>query len=295
MLLLSLFLACENAKPLTPGTLPTEGKALVTVNGNKISEGVVDALLSQVPEDKRAEIKSSPAMDRLKEQLITTEILYQEALKANLHTQESNKVAMALAQREVLANAIVSKLAESRVTDEKMKAWYDDHLVQFKKEEADLSVILAESEAKANAAIAKLNGGAKFADVVNEYSMDQQTKINGGAMGPIDLRGFPPNIVEALNKTQDGQLTAPVPMGGSYAVFKVNSRNSSLTPLEEVKDQIKEQMLQEEAQAVQKELREKATVTTPEDSAASITVPEAPAAPVAPTAPAAPASTPDKK
>ena len=281
MMLLSLFLACQTAAPPMPGVLPTTGKVLVTVNDNKITEGVVDALLSQVPEEKRAEIKASPALERLKEQLITTEILYREAIKANLHLEESNKVAMALAQREVLANALIGKLAESRITDEKLKQWYDDHLVQFKKDEADLSMIVVETQEKADEVLSLLDGGAAFASVVASHSIDPQTKGNNGSMGTVDLKALPPQMKMELDKAQDGKHTRAIQMGTAFAILQVNSRNATLTPLDEVKDQIKEQLLQEEAQAVQKELREAATVTTPEaEPKASVQVkPEAPAAP----------------
>jgi peptidyl-prolyl cis-trans isomerase C len=263
-MLLSLFLACQTQTVTTPGVLPSSGKVLVTVNGQKITEDVVDALLSQVPESKREEIKTGPTFERLKEQLITTEILYREAIKANLHTNDENKVAMALAQREVLANSIVGQLAESRITDEKISQWYDDHQVQFKKEEADLSMLVVDTQEKADAVLKLLDGGADFAKVVAEHSIDPQTKSTGGSMGTVDLRGIPPNMKTELDKAEDGKHTGAIQMGTSFAILKVNSRNDTLTPLAEVRDQIQEQMMQEESQTLVKELRDKATVTTPD-------------------------------
>ena len=60
---LSLFLACQpQPQQRIPGNLNNSGKVLVTVNGNDISEGVVDALLTQVPADKREELKTGPTL-----------------------------------------------------------------------------------------------------------------------------------------------------------------------------------------------------------------------------------------
>ena len=46
-------------------------------------------------------------------------------------------------------------------------------------------------------------------------------------------------------------------------ILKVENRKKSVTPFEEVKDQIKEEALKETAQEVVKELREKASVEFP--------------------------------
>ena len=76
----------------TPGVIPETGELIATVNGNKVTEGVVDAVLAQVPEAQRAEIKSGPQYSRLKEQLVTTEILYREALKQGFTTKKTSRL-----------------------------------------------------------------------------------------------------------------------------------------------------------------------------------------------------------
>jgi parvulin-like peptidyl-prolyl isomerase len=156
-----------------------------------------------------------------------------------------------------------------------MKKWYDDHMVQFKKEEADLAMIVVNTEEEANKAVAELDGGADFAIVATKYSIDPQTKATGGQMGSVDLRSMPPQMKMELDKVEDGKHSPAINMGSAFGILKVNKRTNTLTPLEEVKDQIKEDMLQEESQTLVKELRDAATVVTPEAAApeAAVVVP----------------------
>ena len=191
-LLLSLLIACQQqtSTEATPGVIPETGELIATVNGNKVTEGVVDAVLAQVPEAQRAEIKSGPQYSRLKEQLVTTEILYREALKQGLHNQEDIKVAMAFSQREVLANAVVTKLSLEAATDEKLKAYYDDHAVQYRKDEVDLSMIVLATEAEAQTVKMALDAGEDFATLAKEKSIDPQAKSNGGAVGFVPKASF---------------------------------------------------------------------------------------------------------
>ena len=161
-----------------------------------------------------------------------------------------------------------------------MQEWYDEHLVQFRKDSADLSMVAADDEASANAAYAELKSGVAFADVAAKYSTDPRTKATGGSLGNMDLSGLPPQIVQAVDSIPEGEtLSSPVNMGQGFMILKVENRQQSVTPFEEVKDQIQETALKETAQEVVKELREKANVEFPAEIAAT------PATPAVPTTP----------
>ena len=61
-----------------------------------------------------------------------------------------------MAERQVLAEATVQSQAEARITDEKIKTWYDEHLVHSRVSEADLAMIMVSSEEDAKAIKAEL-------------------------------------------------------------------------------------------------------------------------------------------
>jgi peptidyl-prolyl cis-trans isomerase C len=276
-ILLGALMACNqpanNAK-YVPGVIETDGKVIATVNGVEIKDGIVDSLLKDVPEEQRAMIMAGPQFAQLKDQLVTTEVLYQEAIKANVQSDKDAQLMMHLTEREVLTDFLVKKLAKAKMTDERLKQWYDDHQVQFRKDSADVFMIATDDEETANKAFAALESGQAFPDVAKEFSVDPRTKEAGGALGNMDMSNFPPQMVAALDSAAEGGYSKPVDMGQGFVILKADNRKKEVTPFEDVKDQIKEEAMKETAQEVVKELKEKANIEFP----AEVTKPaEAPA------------------
>ena len=286
-ILLGAFIACNQPSAdseYIPGVIETDGNLIATVNGVQIKDGIVDSLLKDVPEAQRAMIMAGPQFAQLKEQLVTTEVLYQEAVKANIHKDKDAQLMMHLTEREVMTDFLVKKLAKAKLTDEKLKQWYDDHAVQFREDKADVFMIATDDQATADAAHAALTSGQAFADVAKEFSVDPRSKDAGGSLGNMDMGNSPPQMTAAIDALADGAFSAPIDMGQGFMILKVENRKKSVTPFEEVKDQIKEDALKETAQEVVKELREKASVEFPAEVTAPTADPAAaPAAPAAPT------------
>ena len=294
-ILLGALMACNQPTntPYVPGVLETEGKLIATVNGVQIKDGIVDSLLKDVPEEQRAMIMAGPQFAQLKDQLVTTEVLYQEAIKANIQADKDAQLMMHLTEREVLTDFLVKKLAKAKMTDEKLKEWYDEHQVQFRKDSADVFMIATDDEATATAAYSALEGGKAFAAVAQEFSVDPRTKEAGGALGNMDMANFPPQMVTALDGVSEGGFTTPVDMGQGFVILRSENRKKEVTPFEEVKDQIKEDAMKEAAQDVVKELREKATVEFPAEVTTPAPEAAAPAVVPAATPEAAPSEKPE--
>lgn len=281
-LLIGLTIACNPpAEKSVPGEISTDGKLIATVNGVQIKDGIVDSLMKDIPAEQRAMIMAGPQFAQLKDQLVTTEVLYQEAIKAKVHEDPDAQLMMSLTAREVLQDFLVKKLANERLTDAKLQEWYDEHLVQFRTDTADLFMLATQDEAQANEAFAALQGGMAFEEAVGQYSIDPTTKSKGGSLGNMEMSALPPQIstaVEGLTETQN--FSSPINMGPQgFMILKVENRKQSVTPLEEVKDQIKESAMKEMAQDIVKELKEKATVEYP----AEVTTPAKEEAPKADT------------
>lgn len=79
------------------------------------------------------------------------------------------------------------------------------------------------THARANNALASLNGGADFAAVVNQYSDDEPSKARAGAFeAPISRtsRSVSPAVVETLFKLQPGQVSQIIEAGYSLEIVK---------------------------------------------------------------------------
>lgn len=266
-LLIGLTIACNPPVEKTvPGAINADGTLIATVNGVAIKDGIVDSLMKDIPAEQRAMIMAGPQFAQLKDQLVTTEVLYQEAIKAKIHEDPDAQLMMSLTAREVLQDFLVKKLANERMTDAKLQEWYDEHLVQFRKDSADLFMLATQEEAAANEAFEALKGGMAFPEAVEKYSIDPTTKAKGGSLGNMEMTALPPQISSAVDGLTDEQnFSAPINMGPQgFMILKVENRKQSVTPFEEVKDQIKEQAMKEVAQEIVTELKDKATVEYPE-------------------------------
>jgi parvulin-like peptidyl-prolyl isomerase len=114
----------------------------------------------------------------------------------------------------------------------------------------------------------KLDTGADFAELAKSYS-EGSNKSDGGELGWVTQNGktaIRPDLWPAIAKLQPGQHTDVIPTNdGFYYVLQVEDRKkSSITPLEDVRGQIEQTIINEESQLRQQQwldsLRSKAFI-----------------------------------
>ena len=245
-ILMFLFtLGCANgtAGSAVPGEMEATGKTLVTVNGNAITQGMVDTMVQQMPERMRQQMEATGQMAQLQEQLVIGELLYREALKQNLHQDAEVQSTIALATRSALAQALLDKVVKDRTTDEAVKDYYEEHKVQFARPQVNASHILVKEEAKIKEVAEKIKAGGDFAALAAEYSVDPGSKANGGSLGWFKKTDMVGPFAEAAFAADKGSITDPVETRFGWHIIKVDDKRDE-TPLEEVRDQIEQTMSQ---------------------------------------------------
>jgi foldase protein PrsA len=90
-------------------------------------------------------------------------------------------------------------------------------------EQAVVRIILLPSETDARSVETVLKNGGDFIQLARERSTDQQTAAQGGLLPPI-MRAEYPDVWKAIANLKPGQTTAPVKLGGAYAVLKLEQR-----------------------------------------------------------------------
>ncbi|NUO52295.1 MAG: peptidylprolyl isomerase [Polyangiaceae bacterium] len=68
-------------------------------------------------------------------------------------------------------------------------------------------------------ALAKLKGGAKFEDIVGEYSDEPGAKNTGGNLGKFSRQGFDPKFVDAVEKLKVGEQSGVVETAFGYHII----------------------------------------------------------------------------
>lgn len=257
-----LLSACAPSAPAVPGQMERTGEVLQVVNGQNITQGMVDASLASLPASTRDRIVAQGQTDMIKEQLLMGELLYQKAVETRLYEKPEAKIAIAMAERDALARLLLEQVIAERSTDEAVKAWYEDHAVQFKRPQVKASHILVKEEAKAKEILAKVQSGGDFAQLARENSVDPGSARNGGDLGWFEQNRMVKEFAEAAFAAEKGAIVGPVKTQFGYHIIRVEDKRDSV-PLDEVKDKIKGQLRNEIVEKYLEELKAAATITVP--------------------------------
>jgi len=238
-LLLAAFNACSD-KP------EDSTKALAIINGKEITANEFDLRWSQVPEFARKTYAGPDGRKKFLEELITRELLLQEARKRGLDRDRAlvERVER-FKERSVLDN-LMREEVDSRiaVTLEEMKAYYAANPDSFTShDDLRASHILLKTEEEALDARKRLEQGEDFAALARKVSLDLATRYKGGDLGPIKKGQTIPQFEKALLALKVGEISRPVATQFGWHIIRLNDRASG-APLafEDAKDLVKEQL-----------------------------------------------------
>jgi parvulin-like peptidyl-prolyl isomerase len=192
----------------------------------------------------------------VKEELITTDALYQEALAKNLHKDAKVQTQLLMAERTVLVNHLVRTEVDARTTDEAMKKWYDEHLVQFRNEQVQAAHILAKTEEEAQGHQGRARRRGRLRRCRRRQVPRHQDRPHRRRHRLARKRELPPTLSQPLYAAEKGAVLDPIQSPSGWHVFKVMDKRE-VVPFEETKDQIKGKMQSEIAEAYVKEIVEK--------------------------------------
>jgi len=248
-------LACAMAAALAaPAALAQVAK----VNGVVIPQGRADAMLREAVAQGRPD---DPELRNLvKQRLIESEVLAQEAAKLGLNKNAEVSSQLDLARQTVLIRAYVNDVARRNPpTEDAMRKAYEQNKDQPGASEYKARHILVGTEAEARTLITQINGGADFAKLAAEKSRDEGSKAQGGELNWSPANSYVRPFAEAMVKLQKGTLTAtPVQSQFGWHIIRLDDKR----PLsyEALKPQLQQLVQQETVQKTIADLRAKAKV-----------------------------------
>jgi peptidyl-prolyl cis-trans isomerase C len=237
---------------------------LATVNGKAITLGHVIALRDQLPEQYQ-NLPDDTLFQGLLDQVVDQEILAGELSASPENDPLAVKLQLDNDRRGALANLAAEAAVSDAVTDAAVQAAYDKEIASFQPQpEFHAAHILVDSEEKAKALKAEIDGGKAFADVARENSSDGSA-ANGGDLGWFGLGQMVPEFEAAVKAMQPGQVSEPVKSQFGYHVILLEETRESAAPaLETVRPQVENQLRQAALEAKLTELRAAATVERPD-------------------------------
>ncbi len=246
---------------LATAALPVMAQNIATVNGKPIPSSRADLMVKQAASQGQAD--SADLRKMVKEELITREVLVQEADKLGLGNTAEVRNQLEIARQSLVIRALVGDFVKKHpVSDAEVKAEYDRFKATAGDKEYRARHILVEKEDEAKAIIAKLKAGAKFEDLAKQ-SKDPGSAANGGDLDWASPASFVKPFSDAMVALQKGAYTdTPVKTQFGYHVIKLEDVRAAKVPtLEEVKPQITESLQQKKLQQYQQELKSKAKIS----------------------------------
>ncbi len=249
-----LAISAHAATPETP--------KVAKVNGVTIPKLYVDVIVKNQVEQGSTD--SEELRSKVRERLIEMQLLTQEANKTGLGKAPEFKAQLEVQRLQLLANAYMQDYVEKHpVSDAAAQAEYDRVRAESNGTPKEYKVrhILVETQEAAKEIIAKIKQGEKFQELAKQ-SKDTGSKDNGGELDWATPDAYVKPFSDAMLKLEKGTYTEePVPSQFGWHVIQLDDvRTIKFPEFEEVKDEIKKQLLKIEVQKLMTGLRAKAKI-----------------------------------
>jgi foldase protein PrsA len=182
---------------------------------------------------------------------------FQQLLKQSGFTADEARIRI---QIQLLSNEIQKQVVGTTpppVSQDLIQQFYDVNKSQFTQPETrDVREIVNKDKAKADQALSALqqdDSASNWKKVAAKDSTDQATRSNGGLRKAVAQGQSEPALDSQIFSAAEGQLVGPFKGQAGYYVIEVDKITpASVTPLEKIQSQIKQQLsqgLQQEALA----------------------------------------------
>lgn len=254
----ALLLIAAPAFAADNATNPTVAK----VNGDTITRAELLAEARALPAQLQ-QIPLATLYPNLLEQVITERVVRKAGYDADLQNSTEVKERLKEAEKKIVADEYLRQQVKKRITAEKLQARYDTYVKNFKPaEEVRASHILVKTEKEAAELIKQINGGADFAKLAGEKSIDKAAAAQGGDLGYFRKDDMVEPFAKAVFAMKTGEVTAkPVKTDFGWHVIKVvDKRQSKPDSFEKVKPELENSEAQTVAHDLVKELLQKAKI-----------------------------------
>jgi foldase protein PrsA len=135
-----------------------------------------------------------------------------------------------------------------KVTDEDVEKYYRENKAQFTQPASRevRRILVKKSRAKVDEVYARVKAGGNFAALAKKYSEDEGTKIQGGKFAAVKGQNVP-EFDKVAFALKTGDVSTPVKTQLGWEIIKAVGpvKPEKVTQLEDVKDQIRQQLLQQ--------------------------------------------------
>ncbi|MFA7276003.1 MAG: peptidylprolyl isomerase [Pseudobdellovibrionaceae bacterium] len=255
--------AAADAKIDVKKPMATKDNPVVArVDGQEILRSDVKEFLKTLP-PQYSQAKLEDIFPMALEQVVNAKIVDEKVGAANVTTTPEYAERLSEAKTQIGRAVYVENEINKKFSDSAAKKMYDEMVAKMPKtDEAKASHILVDSEAQAKDIIAKLDSGAKFADLAKEFSKDKANSANGGDLGYFAKGDMVKEFGDAAFAMSKGDHSkSPVKTQFGFHVIQLDDKRVRPAPaFDEMKPQLEAQVRRQILEDLVKGLRESAKV-----------------------------------
>jgi len=214
---------------------------LVTLGGAQTLEGMISEL---VVAQAVADANVSATQEEIDAELATISAMYesQEAFETELTTygytmeQLREQIGTQLAIEKIVSEDV-------KVTDEEVKQYFEDNKASYDTpEQIRASHILVSTKEEADSLLNQIEGGADFAKLASENTLDTGTKEQGGDLDFFPRGAMEQGFDEKAFSLQKGELGIAETSYGFHVIQVTDRQEAKTAVLEDEQDEIRKQL-----------------------------------------------------
>lgn len=228
---------------------PPEDPVLVLVNGRQITQTEFDIRWSELAEATRARYEKEGGKRRFLDELITRELLMQEARKKGLDQDETIRERTQRYKEQLILDELLKDTIKGKIelSKEELDAYYEKHAHELLTPlKVSVSQMLLPNYPAAKDLEKQVNQGGDFAKFAQRYSIDWKTKAKGGDLGPYRKGLVIPEVDEVIHTLKPGMVSAPIKTDAGYYLVKIAPLDKEIIQADlAIRERLRQELLNE--------------------------------------------------
>jgi len=231
---------------------PTEERVVAFVNGRPITQVEFESEWNELPDATRTRYEKEGGKPRLLSEVITRELLLQEARKQGLDQNDQIRDRARRYKEKLMLDELLKDRIKTKIdlTKDELDAYYEKHSRQLLTPlKIRVSQMLLPNLPAAKDLEKQINQGGDFAKFAQRYSIDQKTKANGGDLGPYRKDLVVPEVDEVIHQLKPGMTSAPIKTDAGYYLVKITSLDPEIIQADlAIRERLRQELLNEKRQ-----------------------------------------------
>ena len=253
---------------LTGCTPPPEEGVVALVNGRQITQTEFEARWGELAEATKARYEKEGGKRRFLDELITRELLMQEARKLGLDQNDAIRDRAQRYKEQLILDELLKDRIKAKIelSSEELDAFYEQHAQELLTPlKVRVSQMLLPNISAAKDLERQINQGGHFAQFAQRYSIDEKSKAKGGDLGPYRKDLVVPEVDEVIHSLRPGFVSAPIKTDAGYYLVMVSSLDTEIIQADvAVRERLRQELLNEKRRKrfddVIVDIRAKATI-----------------------------------